>query len=109
MYENIRVPPPSHPGVPALGHDQATKGKSGLICFISQFQFQNFFKPNFVCLLTNKRYKTYQTGFSFVTWVMPQGWDLGELGVKSVHLFVTLSPPKSLDEIQPNLGCELLT
>ena len=23
------------------------------------------FKPNFVCLLTNKRYKTYQTGFSF--------------------------------------------
>ena len=23
------------------------------------------FKPNFVCLLTNERYKTYQTGFSF--------------------------------------------
>ena len=23
------------------------------------------FKPNFVCLLTNGRYKTYQTGFSF--------------------------------------------
>ena len=25
----------------------------------------NIFKPNFVCLLTNERYKTYQTGFSF--------------------------------------------
>ena len=23
------------------------------------------FKPNLVCLLTNERYKTYQTGFSF--------------------------------------------
>ena len=23
------------------------------------------FKPNFVCLLTNERYKTYQMGFSF--------------------------------------------
>ena len=23
-----------------------------------------YFKPNFVCLLTNERYKTYQTGFS---------------------------------------------
>ena len=23
------------------------------------------FKPNFVCLLTNEIYKTYQTGFSF--------------------------------------------
>ena len=27
----------------------------------------------------------------------------------SVRPFVTLSPPKSLDEIQPNLVCELLT
>ena len=25
----------------------------------------NMFKSNFVCLLTNKKYKTYQTGFSF--------------------------------------------
>ena len=24
------------------------------------------YKPNFVCLLTNERYKTYQTGFSFI-------------------------------------------
>ena len=35
--------------------------------------FSNIFKPNVVCLLTNK------TGqdFHLVTWVMPQGWDFG--------------------------------
>ena len=36
------------------------------------------FIPNFVCVLTNERYKTY---FYSVAWVMPQGWDLGVLGV----------------------------
>ena len=40
---------------------------------------------------------------------MPQGWDLGVFGVKSVSLSVKLSPPKPLDEIQPNLVCDLLT
>ena len=44
--------------------------------------------------------------FHSVTWVMPQGWDLGYVGVKSVRLSVTLSPPKPLDEFQPNLVCE---
>ena len=39
------------------------------------------FIPNFVCVLTNERYKTYQTGFYSVVWVMPQGWDFGALGV----------------------------
>ena len=39
------------------------------------------FIPNFVCVLTNERYKTYQTDFYSVAWVMPQGWDLGALGV----------------------------
>ena len=32
---------------------------------------------NFVCLLTNERYKIYQRRFQLVAWVMPQGWDLG--------------------------------
>ena len=41
------------------------------------------FKPNFVCLLTNERYKTYKKIFFLVSWVMPQGWDLGVLGVKN--------------------------
>ena len=41
-----------------------------------------------MCLLANKRYKTYQTGFSFASWVMPQGWDLGVLwGVGGVNIF----------------------
>ena len=29
------------------------------------------FIPNFVCVLTNERYKTYQMGFHYVAWVMP--------------------------------------
>ena len=33
------------------------------IKFQLQSQFQRFFKPNFVCLLKNERYKTYKTGF----------------------------------------------
>ena len=39
--------------------------RSNIIKSQSQSQFQRFFKPNFVCLLTIERYKTYQTGFSF--------------------------------------------
>ena len=39
------------------------------------------FIPNFVCVLTNERYKTYRQDFYFVAWVMPQGWDFGAPGV----------------------------
>ena len=35
------------------------------------------FKPNFVCLLTNERYKTYQTGFSFSRLGHAPGMGLG--------------------------------
>ena len=35
------------------------------------------FKPNFVCLLTNERYKTYQKGFSFGRLGHTQGVGLG--------------------------------
>ena len=45
------------------------------------------FIPNFVCVLTNERYKTYQTGFYSVAWVMPQGWDFGVLGAQVVNFF----------------------
>ena len=38
------------------------------------------FKPNFVCLLTNERYKTYKMGFSFSPLNRPRVWDLGVLG-----------------------------
>ena len=37
--------------------------RSNIIKLHSQFQI--FFKPNLVCLLTNEIYKTYQTGFLF--------------------------------------------
>ena len=41
------------------------------------------FIPNFVCVLTNERYKTYDIRWVFysVAWVMPQRWDFGALGV----------------------------
>ena len=58
------------------------------------------FIPNFVCLLTNERYKTYiRRDFHTTAWVMPQGWDLGVLwGNGGVNSF---------SEIQPELVCEL--
>ena len=56
-----------------------------------------------------KDIKHIRQDFYLVALVMPQGWELGELGVKSVCLSITLSPPKPIDEIQPNLVCELLT
>ena len=37
------------------------------------------FNPNFVYLLTNEIYITYQTGFSFGRLGQAQGWDLGVL------------------------------
>ena len=41
------------------------EGSKGQISF--NFNYKVNFKdlPNFVCILTNERYKTYQTGFSF--------------------------------------------
>ena len=57
------------------------------------------FKPNFVCLLANERYKTYQTGFSFCPLGHAQGWDLG----------VPWGWGSFVSEIQLDLVCELLT
>ena len=39
------------------------------------------FKPNYVCLLKDDRYKTYQMGFSFDRLGHAQEWDLGYRGV----------------------------
>ena len=64
------------------------------------------FKPNFVCLLTNERYKKYPTGFSFHRlghapgvglWGIVRGWR------------VTFPPKNFSPQIQPDLVCELLT
>ena len=68
--------------------------------------------PNFVCVLTNERYKTYQTRFLFCCQDHALGVGLGVLRDQnqfpSYRLSGMLSPPKPLDEIQPNLVCELL-
>ena len=42
------------------------EGSKGQILLNSNYKvnFKDFI-PNFVCVLTNERYKTYQTGFSF--------------------------------------------
>ena len=67
-----------------------------------QSQFSKIFKPNFVYLLTNERYITYQTGFSFGHLGHAQGWDLGDCWGIGGQIFF-------LFEIQPDLVCELLT
>ena len=54
-----------------------------------------------MCLLTNERYKTYQTGFSFGRLGHAPGVGLGgTVGVEGSIFF---------SEIQPELVCELLT
>ena len=63
----------------------------------------NIFKPNFVYLLTNERYKTFQTGFSFGRLGHAPGVGLGgTVGGGWVVIFFFF-------EIQPDLMCELLT
>ena len=50
------------------------------------------FIPNFVCVLTNERYKTYAMGFSFCRLGHAPGvWQLGPRGVWGVNFFQTWS------------------
>ena len=82
----------------ATGPREGPKGQISL-----NFNFKvNYkeFKPNFLCLLKNGRYKTYQTGFSF-----------GCLGhAPGVGLEVQRGVGGSFfSEIQPDLVCEFLT
>ena len=71
------------------------------------------FIPNYVCVLTNERYKAYQTGFLFCRLGHALGVGLGgarsQNQIRSCCLSVMLSTPKSFDKIKPNLVCELLT
>ena len=63
-------------------------------------QFQRFFKPNSVRLLTNERYKTNQTGLSFARLGHARGVGIwGTVEGLGVDFF---------SEIQPKLVCELL-
>ena len=68
----------------ALGRGQ--KVKYHLISITKSIS--KIFKVNFVCLLTNERYKTYQTGFSFDRLCYAPGVGLGgTLGVGWVNFF----------------------
>ena len=68
----IFFPPPG-----ALGRGQ--KVKYHLISITKSIS--KIFIPNFVCVLTNERYKTYQTGFSFCCRGHAPGVGLWALGV----------------------------
>ena len=64
-----------------------------------------------MCVLTNERYKICQMGFSFCHLGYALGAGLGVLRgqkLNSCSQTVMVYPPKPLDQIQPNLVCELL-
>ena len=73
------APPPG-----ALGRGQ--KVKYHLISITKSIS--KIFIPNFVCVLTNERYKTYQTGFSFCRLGHAPGVGLrGAGGAQGVKIF----------------------
>ena len=49
--------------------------------FNYKVNFKDFYTKLCVCVLTNERYKTYQTGFSFCCLGHAPGWDFGVLAV----------------------------
>ena len=60
----------------ALGRSQ--KFKYHLISITKSIS--KIFLPNFVCVLTNEKYKTYHSDFHSIARVMPQGRVLRALG-----------------------------
>ena len=65
-------------------------GVEGQISFNFNYtvNFKDFFIPNCVCVLTNNRYKTYQTGFSFCRLDYAPGVRLwGASGAQGVIFF----------------------
>ena len=95
----------------SFGPGEGSKGQI-LFNFNCKVNFKDFI-PNIVCDLTNEDTKHIRQVLYSVAWVMPQGWNLwvlrGQNQILSCCLSVMLSPPELLDEIQPNLVCELLT
>ena len=87
------APPPGAPG-------RGQKVKCHLISITKSIS--KTFNPNFVCVLTNERYKTYQTGFLWCRLGHALGVRLGVLRgqnqIPSCCLSVMLSPPKQFDE-----------
>ena len=61
---------------------------SNIIKFPLQSQSQRLLIPNFVCVLTNERYKTYQNGINILSpRSCPRGVTLGRLGCPGGHFF----------------------
>ena len=82
----------------ALGRGHKVKYHS----FQLQSQFQSFFISNFVCVLTNERYKTYQTGYSFCRLGHAPGVGLGAWvlrGSKQIFFFKHCHVAYQIDHI----------
>ena len=76
---------------------------NGQISLTCQFQI---FIPNFVCDLTNKRWKTYWTKFSFFCQGHAPGWDLWVLGgVKNFSVGICDGAPSTA---RSSLFCHVL-
>ena len=94
----------------ALGRGQ--KIKYHLISITKSIS--KIFIPNFACVLTNERYKIYQTGFSFCHLGHASGVGLGALGCPGGQKLLGVpwwvgGQKFFFSEIQPDLVCELLT
>ena len=80
----------------ALGKGQ--KVKYHLISIIKSIS--KIFIPNFVCVLTNERYKTYQTGFSFCHLGHAPGVGLRGLGVQHGHVVYQIDGDEEQNRMQ---------
>ena len=94
----------------ALGRGQ--KVKYHLISITKSIS--KIFIPNFACVLTNERYKIYQTRFSFCHLGHASGVGLGALGCPGGQKIIggTIGgwgSKRFFLEIQPDLVFELLT
>ena len=68
-----------------LGPGEKSKGQLHLISITKSIS--KIFIQNFVFVLTNERYKTYQTGFQFCYLGHAPGLDLGALGMPRGSIF----------------------
>ena len=76
------------------GPRERSKGQNHLISIT--MSISKIFIPNFVCVLTNERYKPYQTGFLFCCMGHAPGVGLlGAMGAQVVIFFQTRSCGKS--------------
>ena len=71
-------------GLPPWGPGEGSKGQISFN-FNYKVNFKDF-KPNFVCILTNERFQTYQTGFSFCGLSHAPGEGLWGAGARG-HFF----------------------